>query len=62
MPNGGLEIPDSLKAVLPVSRSGRVVVLIEDPSDVDEETLWRQLTQEEFLAGYTEADAIYDTI
>jgi hypothetical protein len=59
---GSLEIPHALQSVLPRSRSGRVLVLVEEALDVEDEALWRQLTQEEFLAGYSEADSIYDTV
>lgn len=61
-PEGRLEIPTSLQEVLPRSRSGRVLVLVEDPTDPAEEATWRQLIQKEFLAGYSDSDAIYDTL
>jgi hypothetical protein len=61
-PEGKLEVPESLIRQLPQSRAGRVIVLVEDPSETGEDMSWRQVSQEQFLAGYDEKDAIYDTV
>ncbi len=56
--DGSIELPDGLKAMLPADRSVRVILLVDETTD--DQTQWDQLTAEQFLAGYTEADAIYD--
>ena len=38
----------------------RVIVLINESAD--EEQAWARLTAEQFLAGYSDADAIYDQL
>lgn len=58
---GDLEIPDALRRLDLESREGRVIILIDESSDTEEQAIWHQLTQEEFLARYSETDAIYDT-
>jgi len=59
-PEGGLEIPDALRKVLPANQVVRVIILMAEPTDQDEQASWARVTAEEFLAGYNEADAIYD--
>jgi hypothetical protein len=40
-----------------------VIALIIEPTDAYyEEQAWTCLTAEQFLAGYNDADAIYDTL
>jgi hypothetical protein len=39
-----------------------MLILINEPTDADEQTAWSRLTAEQFLAGYNEADAIYDKL
>jgi hypothetical protein len=36
-------------------------VLVQDTLD-EEEAEWRTMAAEQFLAGYSEADAVYDTL
>jgi len=36
--------------------------LIEDSSEDEEDGEWRAMAAEQFLAGYSEADSIYDTL
>jgi hypothetical protein len=41
----------------------RVIVLICEPANAHyEEQAWARLTAEQFLAGYNDTDAIYDTL
>lgn len=51
--NGLIKIPDNIK--LESDKQIRVIVLYEN-----EEKAFKNLTQEEFLAGYDEGDSIYD--
>lgn len=61
-PEGKLELPEALQAVLPPNQVVRVIVLINEPSDSKEQTEWAALTVEQFSAGYSEADAAYDAL
>ena len=56
--DGSIEVPDGLKSVLPADRNVRVILLVDETTD--EQTAWNEFTAEQFLAGYAEADAIYD--
>jgi hypothetical protein len=47
---------------LPANQVVRVIVLINEPPEVEAEANWSSLTAEQFLAGYSEADAAYDTL
>jgi hypothetical protein len=33
---------------------------VNEPRDIDEQSAWSRLTAEQFLAGYSEGDAVYD--
>jgi hypothetical protein len=35
---------------------------VDEPADSAEKNAWVQLTAEQFVSGYSEADAIYDAI
>jgi hypothetical protein len=59
-PEGNLELPESLRRLLPASRAARVIVLIPDPTDADESQAWERLTADQFCSGYAAADAVYD--
>jgi hypothetical protein len=61
-PDGSLEVPDALRNKLLDEQVGQVIVLVKEPSDVDDQADWSRLSGERFLAGYSEADAIYDKI
>jgi hypothetical protein len=39
-----------------------VIVLIPELSETGDERDWQRLTQEQFLRGYAEGDAIYDAL
>jgi bifunctional DNA-binding transcriptional regulator/antitoxin component of YhaV-PrlF toxin-antitoxin module len=56
--DGRIDVPDDLKSVLPVDRNVRVILLVDETTD--EQTEWNQLSAGQFLAGYAEADSIYD--
>lgn len=59
---GTLELPDALLKLLPDDEVVRVLILVNEPADGEEEAVWAHLTTEQFFAGYSEADAIYDRI
>jgi hypothetical protein len=58
---GTVEIPGELTPMLQPGSTARMILLIDEPGDADRET-WARLGQEQFLAGYDEADAIYDAL
>ena len=60
-PEGRLELPEALLRVLPANQVIRTIILIEEKAEADD-LAWSRLTVEQFLAGYSEADAIYDRI
>jgi hypothetical protein len=55
--DGNLALPESVRKQLPAGQIARVIVLIPDS---DEGHDWERLSAEQFLAGYAEADAVYD--
>ncbi len=59
-PAGDLELPDALAELLEQNDAARVVILLPEPADDEEDADWERLGDEEFLAGYTAADSIYD--
>ena len=63
---GKLKFPQETALVLPRECPLRVIVLVPEPTDnnplASEEMAWSTLTAEQFLAGYDEADSIYDEI
>ena len=61
-PEGKLELPDALMKLLPANQVVRVIILVSEPTDMEEQTAWSRLTAEQFFAGYSETDAVYDKI
>jgi len=57
--NGELKVPESISKQLTPGQSVRLLLLVEEDS---ESKAWSRLGAEQFLAGYDEADAIYDTL
>jgi hypothetical protein len=53
-------IPADVQDELDNSVTVRVIVLIEE-SDSEDEALIRNTVQEQFLKGYSDSDAIYDS-
>ena len=61
-PEGKLELPMALTKLLPANQMVRVIVLLNEPTESDDEEAWARLTAEQFFASYSEADAVYDEI
>jgi hypothetical protein len=59
-PEGNLELPELVRRLLPAGRTARVIVLIPDPADAEEQNAWERLTADQFGSGYATADAVYD--
>jgi hypothetical protein len=60
-PGGRLELPEALTKRLPANPVVRVIILLVNRQREDEEA-WTRLTVEQFFAGYSEADAVYDEL
>jgi len=60
--DGKIELPEALLKLLPSNQVVRVIILVRESADVEEQTAWSCSTTEQFLAGYSEADAIYDRV
>jgi len=39
-----------------------VIILLNEPTEREDEEAWTRLTAEQFFAGYSEADAVYEEI
>ena len=59
---GELDIPPALAELLPRDQTIRIIILISEHTDSEEQAAWSRLTAEQFQAGYSEADAIYDSM
>lgn len=59
-PDGRLELPEAVTRLLPAGRIARVIILVPDPDDSEEQAIWYRATAEHFAAGYADADAVYD--
>ena len=61
-PEGNLDLTDELVELLPENGTVRVIILIDESTEMLEQIGWSRLTAEQFLEGYSEADAVYDNI
>jgi len=59
---GRLELPEALTKLLPANQVVRVIILLNEPTEREDEETWARLTAEQFFAGYSAADAVYDAI
>jgi hypothetical protein len=56
-----LTVPPSVAEEIPGQEPVRVVLFVPDGND-DENQSWATLSTEQFLAGYSDGDAIYDQL
>jgi hypothetical protein len=56
--NNSIRVPQHLSSELSGSKNLRVIVLYEE--DDPEEDDFQNLSQEQFIKGYSESDSIYD--
>jgi hypothetical protein len=40
----------------------RVIILVPEKTEFQEDDAWNRLTAEQFFAGYSQADSVYDKI
>ena len=60
--DGTIQLPDALIALLPHGQTVRAIILVPEPADDEENAVWSELAAAQFLAGYSEADSIYDGV
>ena len=53
---GYMKLPLQLINLIPKNKNLRAMVFIED-----EDNLWKGFVREQFIAGYADSDAIYDS-
>lgn len=56
--NNNIQVPQHLSSKLSESKKLRIIVLYEE--DDPEEADFQNLSQEQFIRGYSESDSIYD--
>ena len=54
-----IRVPENLKMVLPEDKDVRVILLFEEKENKKEND-YRNLVNEQFLAGYSDSDSVYD--
>jgi hypothetical protein len=60
---GKIELPDVILQKLANNQQVKVILLVTEPIEEEqEESAWHRLAAEQLLKGYSEDDAIYDTI
>jgi hypothetical protein len=60
---GKIELPDVIWQQLANNQQVKVIILVNEPTEeAQEEAAWNRLAAEQLLKGYSEDDAIYDTI
>lgn len=60
---GKIELPDTVLQQLPHNQQVKVIILVNEHSeDSEDDKAWHRLAGEQLLKGYSEEDAIYDTI
>lgn len=60
---GKIELPNAVLQQLPNNQQIKVIILVNEPTEEEqEEAAWHRLAAEQLLKGYSEDDAIYDTI
>ncbi|MBW4603129.1 MAG: hypothetical protein KME29_27115 [Calothrix sp. FI2-JRJ7] len=57
---GKIELPDKILHRLSQNQQLKVIIMVNEDSESDE--AWKSLASEQLLKGYSEEDAIYDTI
>jgi hypothetical protein len=60
--DGTVILPREILTHLPSPQKVRVIVLVDEATEVQEQSEWSRLTAESFAAGYSASDAIYDTL
>ncbi|MEA5566454.1 hypothetical protein [Anabaena sp. UHCC 0399] len=60
---GKIELPNAILQQLVNNQQVKVIILVTEPTEEEqEEAAWQRLAADQLLKGYSEEDAIYDTI
>ncbi|MEK7396615.1 MAG: hypothetical protein AAB116_06730 [Candidatus Poribacteria bacterium] len=59
--DGKIKLPEIILKRIPNDQTIRVIIFISETTD-EEKQMWSEMTAEQFLAGYSESDNIYDTL
>lgn len=59
---GELLLPEPLRDALPRDQVVRMIILVPEPMESEDDAGWARVTTEQFLAGYSGGDAVYDRI
>jgi predicted AAA+ superfamily ATPase len=60
---GKIELPDAILQKLLHNQQVKVIILVDELSEEqEEEKAWKSLAAEQLLKGYCEEDSIYDAI
>ncbi|MBD2346742.1 hypothetical protein [Anabaena subtropica] len=60
---GKVELPNTVLQKLATNQQVKVIILVNEPTEEEqEEAVWHRLAADQLLKGYSEDDAIYDTI
>lgn len=57
---GTLEIPSKFAKKLPRNQDFRMILLVNEADDEEDNKAWYRLSTEQFFAGFAESDAVYD--
>jgi hypothetical protein len=60
---GKIELPDAVLQQLSYNQQLKVIILVNEKSEDEKDNqAWHRLAGEQLLKGYSQEDAIYDTI
>ena len=59
---GRIELPDTVLHQLSQNQQLKVIIMVDEKSEDESDEAWYRLASEQLLKGYSEEDAIYDTI
>ncbi len=59
---GSLEVPEALLQSLADEEVVRVIIVVKEVSDAEEDADWSQFSASQLMAQYDDADAIYDNL
>ncbi|MFQ4146784.1 hypothetical protein [Chlorogloeopsis sp. ULAP02] len=60
---GKIELPDTVLHQLSHDQQVKVIILVNEPNeDEEDDKAWHRLAAKQLLKGYSEEDAIYDTL
>ncbi|WP_341526502.1 hypothetical protein WKK05_28755 [Nostoc sp. UHCC 0302] len=57
-----IELPNAVLQQLANNQQVKVIILVNEPTEEQEEADWHRFAAEQLLKGYSEDDAICDTI